>query len=55
MNAERNNLDLSVLILEKLIDLELIPCDPSGEYSDTEWEIQDTIREILDTYLPNNQ
>ena len=51
---ERNNLDLSVLILERLIDKELVPCDPSGEYSDTEWEIQDTILEVLNDFLPSN-
>lgn len=51
---ERNNLDLSVLILERLIDKELVPCDPSGEYSDTEWEIQDTILDVLNDFLPSN-
>lgn len=51
---ERNNKDLSILILERLIDNGLIPCDPSGEYSDTEWEIQDTIFDVLEEFLKSN-
>lgn len=51
---ERNNKDLSILILERLIDNNLVSCDPSGEYSDTEWEIQDTILDVLDEFLKSN-
>ena len=51
---KRTNQDLAVLILETLIDKNLIPCNSLDEYSDTEWEIQDTILDVLNKYLPTN-
>jgi hypothetical protein len=51
---ERTNKDLAVLVLEVLIDRGLVPVESELEYSDLEWEIQDTILEVLNKYLPSN-
>ena len=50
----RDNRNLAILILDKLVEEGLIP-DCIDTDNETEWEVQDIIEEVLDKYLFTNK
>jgi hypothetical protein len=50
----RDNHDLAILILEKLVEEGFVP-DCTDTDDETEWEVQDIIEEVLDRYLLTNK
>ena len=55
----RDNRDLAILIVNKLVEEGLIPDCTDRNYADPdyeiEWEVQDIIEDVLDKYLFTNK
>lgn len=52
--SKRDNRDLSILILDKLVEMGIVP-DCTDTDDETEFDVQDSIEEVLNIYQPENK